>query len=385
MPRFTPVHQGLKLLPVDFDTQGQPGSVEHALCYLVDHALDRTELRGCYRNDGEGASAYDPAVRLKSVRLAYRRGIVGRRKSEAACRENVLCMAVSGDSQPHFTTLADFISRLGEAVARRFAQGLTVCDRQGLIGREMLAIDGVKLPSNAAKAKSGTREDSRGELGKMEAGAREMLAKHREADAGGAAPPAREVKTLARLQRDAGQLNAWLAAPPEDKKSAKGRVRLANRTDNESAKMATAKGVLQGDTGGAAVDEQHQIVGEAQAHGTGSAQALLVPVVAAPDRLRPPATLITADAGYHSADTLKEPAGKTVEADIGDATSATPGRLNTRTSPTRCGTNARSTRGWHAAARRTSGAPRTARTAPARPENGFTRTVQTAPSTATRP
>ena len=33
MPRFKPIHQGLKLLPVDFDKQVQPGSFEYALCH----------------------------------------------------------------------------------------------------------------------------------------------------------------------------------------------------------------------------------------------------------------------------------------------------------------------------------------------------------------
>ena len=44
-----------------------------------------------------------------------------------------------------------------------------VCDRQGLLGREMFAIDGVKLPSNASKAKSGTRADYRRQLEKTRA------------------------------------------------------------------------------------------------------------------------------------------------------------------------------------------------------------------------
>ena len=30
MPRFKPIHKGLKLLPADFDKQVQPGSFEHA-------------------------------------------------------------------------------------------------------------------------------------------------------------------------------------------------------------------------------------------------------------------------------------------------------------------------------------------------------------------
>ena len=38
-------------------------------------------------------------------------------------------------------------------------QVLAICDAQGLIGREMFAIGGVKLPSNACKTKIGTRTD----------------------------------------------------------------------------------------------------------------------------------------------------------------------------------------------------------------------------------
>jgi hypothetical protein len=46
----------------------------------------------------------------------------------------------------------------------------------------------------------------------------------------------------------------WLAHHPDDRRGAKGTVRLSNHTDNESAKMATAKGVIQGYTGVAAAD-----------------------------------------------------------------------------------------------------------------------------------
>jgi transposase len=98
MPRFKPIHQGLKLLPVDFDKQVQPGSFEHALCQLIDHELDLSAFHARYKNDIEGAPAYDPAVLLKLILLAYSRGIVSSRKIEAACRENVVFIAVSGDS-----------------------------------------------------------------------------------------------------------------------------------------------------------------------------------------------------------------------------------------------------------------------------------------------
>ncbi|MGH8656651.1 MAG: hypothetical protein ACREYE_32700 [Gammaproteobacteria bacterium] len=109
----------------------------------------------------------------------------------------------------------------------------------------MFAIDGGKLPSNAAKARSGRREDYARELGKLEEAAGKMLAKHREADAGSETPPERELRKLERLQREAKKRKAWLDAHLEERKSAKGRVRLSNRTDNESAKpvLSLSKGL----------------------------------------------------------------------------------------------------------------------------------------------
>jgi transposase len=300
MPRFKTVHKGLKLLPIDFDKQLLPGTFEHALCYLVDHELDLSDFHARYRNSVEGAPAYDPAVLLKIVLLAYSRGIISSRKMEAACRDHVLFMAVSGDSQPHFTTLAYFVSAMGDLAAKLFAQVLAVCDRQGLIGREMFAIDGVKLPSNASKTRSGSRADFLRQAEKMEQAAQAMIEQQRHCDRHPDADDQRAARKLERLQANARQLRAWLADNPQDRKGAKGRINLSNRTDNESAKMATSKGVIQGYTGVATVDEKTQVIVDAQAHGTGSEQALLTPVVEATAALRTPTTCYTADAGYHS-------------------------------------------------------------------------------------
>jgi hypothetical protein len=113
-------------------------------------------------------------------------------------------------------------------------------------------------------------------------------------------------------------MRAWLARNPDDRRGAKGAIRQSNRTDNDSAKMATSKGVLQGYTGVAAVDSAHQIIVEAQAHGTGAEQELLVPVVTATRALRTAVTLITADAGYHSEGNLQQLATMRVPALIAD-------------------------------------------------------------------
>ena len=116
-----------------------PGSFEYTLNYLVDHEIDTSIFHGHYNNDETGRRAYDPAMLLKVVLFAYSRGITCSRRIEKACKENIVFMALSADSQPHFTTIADFISRMHKPVGLLFMQVLMVCDEMGLIGRDMFA------------------------------------------------------------------------------------------------------------------------------------------------------------------------------------------------------------------------------------------------------
>ena len=55
----------------------------------------------------------------------------------------------------------------GEIVAL-FRNVLLICDAQGLIGRDMFAIDGCKLPSNASKEWSGTKAELNAKRIKLE-------------------------------------------------------------------------------------------------------------------------------------------------------------------------------------------------------------------------
>ena len=320
MARYKHIDTGPRFLAVDLERQLLPGTFEHALNYLIDHEIDLTGFDARYCNDLTGAAAYPPAMLLKVVLFAYSRGMVSSRAIERACREHITFIALSGDSAPHFTTFAAFVSTLGDEIAPLFGEVLLLCDRQGLIGREMFAIDGVKLPSNAGKSRSGSRAEFERQAAKLEATAQQMLARHRENDMCGIEPglDAKATERVERLHSDAAKMRQWLTANPADRKGAKGKIRKSNRTDNESAKMATDKGVLQGYCGVAAVDARHQIIVEAQAHGTGSEQALLIPVVKATDSLRTAQTLITADAGYHSAANITALAQGNIPALIAD-------------------------------------------------------------------
>jgi len=149
------------MLPVALGKQLQPGSFEYAINHLVDHCIDRSVFEERYANDETGA----PAI-------------------ARACEENIIFMALSADTRPHFTTIANFISSMDEVIVSLFRDVLTICYAEGLIGRQ-------------------------------------------------------------------------------------GKPVKSNITDNESAKLVSSHGVIQGYNGIATVDAKHQIVVDAQAFGDG--------------------------------------------------------------------------------------------------------------------
>ena len=281
MARYYDLHSDLQFIALDLSEQLRPGTFEHALNHLIDHQIDLSHFDARYRNDDTGAPAYPPAMLLKVVLFAYSQGLIGSRPIANACARDATFMALSGNHQPHYTTIAQFVSQLGEDIATVFGAVLAICQQQGLIGGALFAIDGLKLPSQASKHKSGTRADFERQASKLEALAKQLLAQHETLDG---QPVDTDLSTqrahqLERLNRDAEQLRDWLAAHPKDRLGASGKLVKSNRTDNDSAKIATDKGVIQGYTGVAAVDAEHQIIVGAQAYGTGSEQALLMPMV----------------------------------------------------------------------------------------------------------
>jgi len=269
-----------KLLCVYLSKQLVPGTFEHTLSRLIDKELDLSVFDARYRNDETGAPAFAPRILLKIILFAYSRGIVSSRKIAQACEENVIFIALSEDTRPHFTTIADFISSLDREITHLFRNVLLICDGMGLIGKEMFAIDGCKLPSNASKEWSGTRADFEKRAAKLEKVVEHIVKKHRANDLGRvdmdlAVSEARYVRTL---QKRVEKIRAWLACN-EDKPGKTGKPITSNMTDNESAKMKTSHGVIQGYDGVTAVDGRHQVIVHAEAFGQAQEHYLLEPMV----------------------------------------------------------------------------------------------------------
>ncbi|WP_457572118.1 IS1182 family transposase, partial [Desulfovulcanus sp.] len=315
-------------ISIHFSKQILPGTFEYTLSHLIDHELDLSIFNDRFKNDDTGAPAYDPRILLKIIFYAYSRGIVSSRKIARACRENVIFMALSADTRPHFTTIANFISSMDKEIVQLFLEVLLVCDEQRLIGRDMFAIDGCKLPSNASKEWSGTRADFKKKAAKMEKAIENMVNRHHANDKAGTEEKLRDkkekyVKTLrSRLKK----IRDWLDNN-DDKIGKSGKPIKSNITDNDSAKMKTSKGVIQGYNGVTAVDSKKQVIVAAEAFGQANEQDLLEPMV---NEVRENFKSIgekedvfnkaklTADSGFHSEANMKMLAEKEIDAYVAD-------------------------------------------------------------------
>jgi transposase len=315
-------------IPVHFEKQIIPGTFEYSLNRLIDHELDLSIFDERYKNDETGATAYDPRILLKIVLFAYSRGITFSRRIAQACEENIIFMALSCDTKPHFTTIADFVSTMDKEITDLFREVLLVCDDLGLIGKEMFAIDGCKLPSNASKEWSGTKADFARKAARMEQAVTNILKKHREEDQSKteAQVKASEEKFVATISKRAAKIREWLNNN-DDKPGKTGKPRKSNITDNESAKMKSHHGVIQGYDGVAATDGRHQVIVRAEAFGEPQEHDLLEPMVKGvrtnfqaigkEEDVFEKAKLL-ADSGFHTEKNMEMLAGEKIDAYVAD-------------------------------------------------------------------
>lgn len=302
------------MVPVSLSNQLLPGTLEYAIHRLIEERIDTSSFDQRYSNDDTGRRAYDPKVLLKIVLFAYSRGMLHSRPIERACKENITFMALSCGQAPDHSTIADFVSSMGqEQIVDIFTQVLLVCEEEGLLGGTHFSLDGLKLSSNASKEWSGKHSDLKKKQKNIEKKVAEAMAEHREADENGNDPDRdRREKRIRHLEQKADRIEKFLATN-EPKAGKRGKEIQSNVTDNESAKMATSHGVLQGYNANAVVDEAYQVIVHAEAFGDATDSTAIQPLLEGTQRnlkaIGKAGTLenltVSADTGYFSTANLQ--------------------------------------------------------------------------------
>jgi transposase len=317
------------MLPISLEDQLIPGTIEFAIHTLVEQRMDLSRFAERYSNDETGRSAYDPKVLLKIVLLGYARGITTSRKIERACKENVVFMALACGQQPDHSTIAPFVSSMKQEIVPLFRDVLMVCDEMNLLGGTEFAVDGLKLPSNASPKWSGKVGDLKRKKEKLEAKVKRLVEAHiaeDEKEAEGKPEQKKRAREIEKLKKQADRLKRWLKEN-EPKIGKQGREIQSNVTDNESTKMVTSHGTVQGYNAQVLVDEKHQVIIHGEASGSGQDHGHMPPVIdEAKENMKAlgydedyfEGALITADSNYHSEVNIKKCVEEGVDAYIPD-------------------------------------------------------------------
>ncbi len=128
---------------------------------------------------------------------------------------------------------------------------------------------------------------------------------------------------IKKLQDKIEKITKWMKEN-KDKEGAKGNAIKSNITDNESAKMVSSHGVVQGYNGIAATDSKHQVIVSAEVYGNGNDEKVLKDVIEkTEDKLESIGknikdVKIIADSGFHSKDNVKMVNEKELDAYIPD-------------------------------------------------------------------
>ena len=265
------------MLPVSLENQLMKGTLEHMIHEVVETKIDTTIFEDKYNNDFTGSPAYDPKILLKLVLLAYSRGIIGSRKIEKACRENIVFMAISCGMNPDHSTIAHFLSSMKNEIINIFRDVLLYCDDKELLGGSHFSLDGCKLPSNASKEWSGTFKELKRKRYKLEQKVRSTIIEHEKADKEETDRPQSKNK-IKRLQQKIERIDRFIKENTPKEGKTKKEIQ-SNVTDNESAKMPTSHGVIQGYNAQALADEKHQVIVHAEAMGNGQDHDNLEPMI----------------------------------------------------------------------------------------------------------
>jgi transposase len=139
-------HQAM-LLPPSLDeliAQGHP-------VRIVNQVLDKVDIDPLLKKyKGGGSSSFHPRMLLKVLVYSYINNTYSSRKIEAALRENIHYMWLSGMSTPDHNTINRFRSdRLKEVLRQVFTQVVVLLAQEGLLNIKELYTDGTKIEAGA--------------------------------------------------------------------------------------------------------------------------------------------------------------------------------------------------------------------------------------------
>jgi transposase len=151
--REPPSRQTL-LLPPSMEDWLPEGHLARFVMDVVDE-IDLKPIESVIQaKDPRGTRPYSPQMMVGLLFYAYATGRFSSRRIARGCVEDVALRVISRDTQPHFTSIAEFRRVHLTALAGLFKEVLRLCREAGLVRGVDVWLDGTKVKANASKHKA---------------------------------------------------------------------------------------------------------------------------------------------------------------------------------------------------------------------------------------
>ena len=272
-------------------------------------ALDREDWGKLeVKIDGEvlGAPAYHPRALLSVWLYGFMTGVRSCRKLEAACRDQIPYLWLTGWQHPDHNTLWRFYRGHRQAMRKLFERTVRTAVTMKLVDLAVQAVDGTKVVANASLNRSYDAEGLRGLLERLESAITDLEAQNEAGEDASAIHLPRELA-------DKEVLREQVRQAMDDLTSQKRHKRI-NLTDPDARLMKGRQGIVAGYNAQAMVSPTEtdggatgMLVTAVDVVDAANDNALLVPMLEQAEETTGTKSQMTlADAGYFAASHLEE-------------------------------------------------------------------------------
>lgn len=297
------------LFPASLDDYVEENSVVRAVAAFVDH-LPVGEMGFERSEEGEtkGRPGYDPRVILAIFIWGHLNNVRSSRKLERECGRNVELMWLSRMLRPDFKTLCRFRVNNAKAIGEVLTRFRMWCDAVGLLGKEVVAIDGSKFKAVNSIERNVTQVKLAKRIAREKANVERYLKELGKADALDAAAGEEVRPTAEQLKEKIAAIGEYIAAQEERlAEMEEAGVTQISETDPESRLMKTPKGTNMAYNVQAVVDDKHKLIVGVKVTNEVSDRTLLTEMaVQARKDLEVEELTVLADGGYYTSEAIKE-------------------------------------------------------------------------------
>ncbi len=127
-------YQDNVFIPLKLREQIIEGTLEYTIQYVINNKINLKSFEKKIKNDSTGRPVWNPKILLKIILYAYSKEIITSREIEKLCKQNIVAMALSENSIPDFTVIADFISGMKDEIINVFINVLLIASELNLLG-----------------------------------------------------------------------------------------------------------------------------------------------------------------------------------------------------------------------------------------------------------